>query len=170
MHKLITGTTLTGKSTLAKRMAGLYRDAGRKVLVLDELMDKDWPADFITDSPEEFRRIFWNSRNLAVFLDEAGETVGRYDKEQSMTATRGRHWGHICHYIAQRASMIARNVRSQCSEVYAFTCETKDSETLSAEFVQPALLQCPELLQGEYIRAVRFGADRRPFYEKGKVF
>jgi len=170
VHKLITGTTLSGKSTLAKRLAGLYMEQGRKVLVLDELMDTQWPCSLLTDSPEEFKAIFWNSRSLAVFIDEAGESVGRYDKSMSMTATRGRHWGHICHYITQRASMVARNVRGQCSEVYAFCCEPKDAETLSAEFVQPELLKAPNLAQGEYIHAVRFGVDKKPFYEYGKLF
>lgn len=170
MHKLITGTTMSGKSTLAKALAHEYRKQGRQVIVLDEMMDEGWDADFITDNPERFKDVFWNSRNLTFFIDEAGEAVGRYDKTMSMTATRGRHWGHIGYYICQRATMISRNVRGMTGEVYAFTCEPGDADTLAREYVQPKLLEAPQLLQGEYIRAVRFGADRKPYYELGSVF
>ena len=165
---------MSGKTTLARRLAALYKAAGRRVVVLDELMDPAWisegGADFLTDSPEEFKEIFWTNRNLAFFIDEAGESVGRYDKSMSMTATRGRHWGHLGHYIAQRATMLARNVRAQCSEVYAFASTDTDAKVLAEEFLQPALLGASQLAQGEYIHAVRFGPDKKPFYTKGSVF
>lgn len=174
MHKLIVGTTLSGKTTIARLLASAYSDAGRLVIVLDELLDPAWVTEgkavFLTDNPEDFKEVFWTNRNLAVFIDEAGESVGRYDKSMSMTATRGRHWGHICHYISQRPSMLARNVRGQCSEVYAFACSKADAEMLAEEFLQPALLKCPDLARGEYIHAMRFGKTNKPEYTIGKLF
>lgn len=170
MHKLIAGTTLSGKSTLAKDLSALYMARGRQVLVLDELMAQDWHAALVTDNPDEFLEAFWNSRNLAVFIDEAGESVGRYNEAMSKTATRGRHWGHFCHYICQRPTMLGRNVRGQCSEVFAFTLDQKDADSLAEDFVQPELRKAPTLMQGEYIRAVRFGSDRKPFYQRGNAF
>ena len=165
---------MSGKTTLARRLAALHKAAGRRVVVLDELMDPAWKteggADFLTDNPEEFREIFWTNRNLTFFIDEAGESVGRYDKSMSMTATRGRHWGHVGHYIAQRASMLAKNVRAQCSEVYAFASTDTDAKVMAEEYLQPALLEASRLEQGEYIHAVRFGDDKKPFYLKGRVF
>jgi hypothetical protein len=165
---------MSGKTTLARKMAALYTSLGRNVIVLDELMDEKWVseggAQVMTDDPEQFKEVFWNSRNLAVFIDEAGESVGRYDKSMSMTATRGRHWGHICHYICQRGAMLSPSVRGQCSEVYAFQCTEKDAEALAEAFVQPKLREASGLAQGEYIRAVRFGADRKPYFELGSVF
>lgn len=169
MHKLICGTTMSGKTTLAKRLAALYRAKGRKVIVLDELLDPEWNADFITDSPEKFQDVFWASRNCAVFIDEAGDSVGRYNKEMNMTATRGRHWGHICHYISQRPSMLSRNVISQCLEGYAFLLETEDAETLAKRFVLPPLKEASNLSQGEYIYFKRFGENRKPFADRAKT-
>lgn len=174
MHELIAGTTLSGKTTLARRKAALYTAAGRHVIVLDELMDPKWISEggavFLTDDPEEFQKVFWSSRNCAVFIDEAGESVGRYDKEMSKVATRGRHWGHIGHFIVQSPSMIDRNVRRNCAGVYAFAMEDGDAETLSKEYIQPMLREASSLNQGEYIHAVRFGKDKKPFAVKGKVF
>lgn len=173
-HKLITGTSLSGKSTLARRLAALYTEAGMDVIVLDEMMEPAWihegGAKFLTDDPEEFKRIFWASRRLAVFIDEAGESVGRYDKTMSMTATRGRHWGHICHYIVQQPAMISRQVRGQCAEAYVFASDEDDAEMLSKTFLCPELKTAPTLARGSYLHAIRFGKDNKPQVIPGKVF
>ena len=173
MHRLICGTTMSGKTTLAREMARQYARAKVPVVVLDELVDPGWVeagARHVTDSPEEFLEIFWNGRNYAVFIDEAGDSVGRYDAAMARTATRGRHWGHRVHYITQRPSQLARTVRAQCAEVYAFALEKGDAETLAAEYLQDALLECPRLAQGEYVHAIRFGRDRKPQATRGKIF
>lgn len=175
MHKLITGTTLSGKSTLARRLAAAYKAAGRRVIVLDELMDPAWVseagADFLTDDPEEFLQVFWASRNLAVFIDEAGDSVGRYNKTMTKTATRGRHWGHIVHYITQRPNSLDVTVRAQCTEIFAFALGPKDADALAEAFIQPALEDCGKLEQGEYIHAVRFDPEtRKPSYTRARIF
>ncbi len=174
IHIGITGNSLSGKTTLARRLAALYHAAGRKVIVLDEIMDPRWKteggADFVTDDGDQFLQVYWASQNCVAIIDEAGDSVGRYDKAMAKTATRGRHWGHLNIYVVQAPSMLGKNIRRQWGEVYAFQGDWSDGEALRKEFVQPALDGISELRQGEYIHAMRFGPDRRPYYEVGDIF
>lgn len=156
-HVLIVGTTESGKTTLARNLAAHYKHSGYGVLVLDPLTDPRWPCDFITADAEEFLDIFWRSRRCIAFMDEGGESVGRYDLAMQKTATRGRHWGHSCHYIAQDPTQLAPIVRAQCSHLFAFALSLRQSKVLAEEFNEPLLETCTKLRQGEYIHAQRFG-------------
>jgi hypothetical protein len=156
-HVLILGMTLSGKTYKAKELSRAYKKANVGVLVLDPLQDPEWGADFITDDPEKFLVTFWQSRSCMAFMDESGESVGRYDLAMQKTATRGRHWGHTCHYIAQRASQLAPLVRDQCTRLFLFCSSTKDGEILSREWNRPELETCSQLKQGEYFYAVKMG-------------
>src|SRR6516165_7136640 len=89
-HCLIFGMTESGKTTLAKRLAQRYRYHEVKVIVLDSLNDPGWSADFQTTDPDEFLQVFWESRRCAIFIDEAGDAVGKYNTVMQRTATRGR--------------------------------------------------------------------------------
>lgn len=173
-HNLVTGASLSGKSTLAKKLAALHTASGRRVIVLDELMDPEWVsisgAVLVTDNQEEFLAALWANRNLTFVIDEAGDSVGRYNKAMSKTATRGRHWGHIGIYITQRPAMLDTNVRGQCGHAYAFVNDEDSAEALAKAFLNKKLLDTVNLRQGEYIHAVRFGPDRRPSYTVGSVF
>jgi hypothetical protein len=162
---MILGMTESGKTTLAKQLAVNLKQKGFKVIVLDPLSDPEWNADFQTDEPDVFLNVFWESRQCMVFIDEAGEAVGQYDKVMQRTATKGRHWGHSCHYISQRGTMIARTVRDQCSNLFLFTSALEDSKTHAVEWNKPELKTASGLNQGEYFHATRFGN-----LQKGKVF
>lgn len=124
-------------------------------------MDPRWPADFITADQEEFLDVFWRSRSCVAFLDEGGESVGRYAESMQKTATRGRHWGHACHFIAQRATQLAPIVRDQCTHLFLFCSSAKDGKLLSEEWNKPELERCSSFSQGEYIHAVKFGQSNR---------
>ena len=47
-HNLILGMTMSGKTTLAKRLAAHYTQNGINVVVLDPMYDPEWEADFTT--------------------------------------------------------------------------------------------------------------------------
>lgn len=127
------------------------------MIVLDPLKDPAWQADFITDNQEEFLDVFWRSRSCAAFLDEGGESVGRYDLAMQKTATRGRHCGHSCHYIAQKATQLAPIVRDQCSYLYLYTSGLASCKMLAEEFNKPELLNATQLQRYSYFFASRFG-------------
>lgn len=160
-HVLILGMTESGKTTLAANLVKVYKRNQYGVIVLDELQDPRWQADYITDDPEEFLQVFWQSRECIAVIDEGGESVGRYDKAMQKTATRGRHWGHSCHYIAQRASQLAPIVRDQCTHLFLFCSSAKDGKLLAEEWNKPELAECSNFKQGEYIHAVKFGQSTK---------
>lgn len=160
-HVLIVGQTESGKTTLAKRLCREYQQHGIKTAVLDILNDPEWHADYQTADQEEFLATVKQSRSLAVFVDEGGETIGRYESELKWLATRGRHFGHNCHFISQRASDISKTVRDQCSRLFCFQVSLTDAKTLSDDWAREELRQANTLAQGEFFDCPRFGPVRR---------
>lgn len=164
-HSLIIGMTESGKTTLAKRLAKRYGSHGQKVIVLDSLNDPEWAADFQTTDPDEFLSVFWASRRCAVFIDEAGDAVGKFNTVMQRTATRGRHWGHAVHFITQRSVQLSPTVRDQCGHIFLLTTSLKDSKVHADEWNQPQLATAHTLRKGEYFHCTRFGV-----LERGSLF
>jgi hypothetical protein len=153
--------TLSGKSTLGKRLVKEYRAQKIKTGVLDALGDPEWHADFQTSDPDEFLRMVWQSRQCAFFIDEAGEAVGHYNGAMRSTATRGRHWGHRFHYMSQRGAQIDRTVRDQCSSLFLFTTALEDCKIHANEWNKPELRTAHTLPQGHYFYTDRFSPLQR---------
>lgn len=160
-HVAIYGMTLSGKTSLAKRLAEEYRANGVKVGVLDPMGDPAWSADFRTADPDEFLRMFWQSRQCAWFIDEAGDMVGRFDAVMQQTATKGRHWGHRVHYLSQRGAQLSRTVRDQCSKLFLFTTALDDCKIHANEWNKPELKTAHTLPQGHYFVTDRFSPLQR---------
>lgn len=152
---------MSGKTTLARMMANEYKRAGLTVLVLDPLADPAWPTEFRTSSPDQFLAWFWEARGCVAFIDESGEMVGRYDSAMNRTATRGRHWGHVTHYITQEATQIAPVIRKQCTRLYLFHSAVEDGELLARAWNHPELRECATLKTGEYFYAEKMGECSR---------
>lgn len=164
-HSLILGITESGKTTLAKRLAALYKQKGIGVIVLDPIGDPGWNSDFVTADEKEFLSVFWSSRKCAVFIDESGEFIGQYDKAMKKTVTKGRHWGHNVHLLAQGATQVAKIARDQCTQLFLFTSPFNDTKILSQEFNKAELIEASSFPAGTYFYTSRFGA-----IEKRKVF
>ena len=161
-HVLITGMTMSGKTTLARELARQYQAQGVPVIVLDPIRDVQWTkcADYVTDDSADFMGAVMASQSCAVMVDEAGEAVGQYAREMFALATRARHLGHRSHFITQRPAQINPTVRDQCSRLYMFALNADASKLLSRDWNSPAILKGPELDQGEYISVPRFGEPR----------
>lgn len=91
------------------------------------------------------------------FIDEGGESVGRYNKLMNQCATRGRHWGHTVHIIAQDATQIAPIVRAQCTKLFAFAQSRAAGELLAREWLHDDLELACKLKRREYMYAVKMG-------------
>lgn len=153
--------TESGKTTLATRLADRYRAQGIGVIVLDQICDPRWNADFITADMDEFLGTVWQSRQCAVFIDEGGDVIGQYDKAMHRVATRGRHWGHNVHICAQGATQVAKIVRNQCRHLFLFATAREDCAELAREWNKPELLAAANFPAGEYFYASRFGPVAR---------
>lgn len=91
------------------------------------------------------------------FIDEGGESVGRYNNLMNQCVTKGRHWGHTVHIIAQEATQIAPLVRSQCTKIFSFAQSRAAGELLAREWLHDELEQCSRLKKREYMYAVKMG-------------
>lgn len=161
-HVLFAGITQSGKTSLAKRLSCSYQLSS---LVLDPLNDPGWRAAYQTTDPREFLLACRHSYDCALFIDESGSMIGRYDEPMQWLATQARHWGHLSHFITQRPSQLARNVRDQCTRLFLFACSFEDAKTLAREWNKPDLLQAAALRQGEFLACSRFAPVTR-----GKIF
>ena len=171
MNTLIVGATESGKTTLGAELAGEFKKHDYKIIVLSAVYDPRWKADYYTEDPQEFLGVFWDSEGCIAFIDEAGETVGRYDEAMDKVATRGRHRGHSVFFILQKATRISLTVREQCSRAFIFQSAPSTAAVMADEFNQPKIEErAPLLKKGEYIEVRRFGNDGLPYYEEGKVF
>ncbi len=148
--------TESGKTTLARDLSKQYKARGIGVIVLDPLRDPNWHADYVTDKGDDFLECFWQSQSCAVFIDESGDAVGRYDLEMERTATKGRHFGHNVHYITQRHSQISTTVRGQTRFLALFRSSVDDCKIHAREWARPQLLDGAQLSQGEYLFCGRF--------------
>lgn len=173
-HYAIVGMTESGKSTLARKCAVELNKMGVHVIVFDPLGDPKWfecldpSTSFITDNEKEFLKVYWSSKNCAVFFDEAGDYATNHNKEMIKTATKGRHWGHSNFYIAQRGNLLARTIRDQCATLYMFTSSKDDAKIYSTEFNDSELLNVPDLPQGTYYSCGRFKKASKHILFKGK--
>jgi len=159
---MILGQTLSGKSTLAKRLARDYKAKGIGVIVHDPVGDPEWDADFVSADARDVFRVYRESRRCAVFFDEAGETCENFKTEIQKTATRGRHRGHRNHYIAQRGTLILRTIRDQCSNLFLFNSGLEDCKIHAAEWNAPEIREYgPFLETGEYFYKQRMKALQR---------
>lgn len=166
MHVQILGQTLTGKTTLSKKLASGYRRAGVGVIVLDPIGDPEWDCDFRTSDFDKFMDVYRNSRQCAAFFDEAGDLCNAQPYLMTRTATRGRHRGHRNHYIAQRGVLILRTIRDQCSQIFLFNSGLEDCKIHAAEWNAPELREKgPFLERGEYYHKQRMGNLTR-----GRIF
>lgn len=133
-----------------KKAAALKKQS-RRIIVLDPFLDPGWNADFITTDQEKFLDAFWNNKGCAVFIDEGGRMIGKYNKVMEDCATMGRHWGHKVYFISQRVKQISTNIRTQCSELVVFKQSLSDTKDLADEFVEPMINQAHTLNKGEFI-------------------
>jgi len=79
--------------------------------------------------------------------------IGKYNSVMDELATRGRHWGHKCHFITQRSKQLSTTIRSQCSDIAIFKQSLADTKDLSNEFVEPMINEAHTLEKGEFILA-----------------
>ena len=162
-HTLIVGSTESGKTTLATRLSQDYMNQGINVIVLDPMLDQRWAATVVTHDAEYFLQIVTNpdTRSCALFIDESGESIGRYKDHMFWLATRARHYGHNSHFITQRASQIAKTVRDQCRHLFMFNSSFNDCKTLADDFSEKELLNGHLLQQGEYYKTQKWGTTTK---------
>ena len=154
-HSLIIGMTGSGKSTLAKMICQSAKGKV-KTCVLDPVHDPDWQADFQTSDSEEFLSYVRRERSHLCFIDEGGQSIGRYNRPMEWTATTSRHLGHSVYYILQGASQVMPIIRSNCERAYLFACDPTIIDVVSREFAEPVIRDRPRLEKFEFYCLSKF--------------
>jgi GTPase SAR1 family protein len=155
-HFLVVGQTMSGKTLITKRLVNAQRNENDiPLLVLTTFyQDSEWEADLITDDADLFYKEVLNHTGCNVVIDEAGSFVKRMsEKGKSLTdfATRGRHFGHRCWFLVQRANMIDINARTNCNNLIAFQTSHYDAKLLHQDFVDDLILTTPTMKPGECV-------------------
>ena len=146
-HAGIFGQTESGKSFLGQQMALGFKKRGIPRLVCDPFMCPNWDATFITPDIMELVKIAKDARGCAIFVDEAGQTIGNNPpKEVEWLTTGSRHWGHVIRLLGQRGKqMVSKTMRDQLSEIYLFNVNVEDAEDWAKCFNEPILANAHEL-------------------------
>jgi hypothetical protein len=151
-HACIAGITESGKTHLARALARGFMRSWVKTLVLHKPLEK-WGRDeaaWQTSDPEAFLRMFDAARGCAVFMELADADVSKWDDRFHKAFSRGRHLGHRCHFLAQRAAMVHPAIRENCTAVYLFKSAPKGAQVWAEEFADDQLLKAGETTFPQY--------------------
>lgn len=150
-----------GKTTWARKKAHSLQRAGRTCIILDPFKRSSWAVvpehAYVTDDEELFLKAIWENRECAIFIDESGDMVGKYNDLINSVATKSRNFGHKCYFIMQRQKQISTTIRTQCTEIVIFKSSLNDTKDLADEFVEPMLKEAPTLEKGEFIQTTKGG-------------
>lgn len=151
-HRAIIGQTGSGKTFAAQQTAREFRRRGVGVIVLHKPREP-WPSDCVawqTDEPDTYLRMFWASRGCACFMELADADVERTDDRFHRCFSQGRHEGHRCYYLSQRAAMVHPNIRENCESLCLFSVGMKGAKLWAEEFNDLALLGAATLRPADH--------------------
>ena len=148
---------MSGKTTLFRMFVHKLQKEGRECAVLDPLNDTAWKADYQTDDADAFLKYAKQKKNLKLFIDESGTSIGKYNRPMQWVTTTSRHLGHdafiVCHSLVQ----LDRTLRNQCNTCYLFRTAARDKQIVAEEWDRPELLTSQPLEKGEFYKVPRFG-------------
>lgn len=163
MHTLIVGATRCGKSVLSKKLALSYLRQGIAVVVCDPHATA-WPdgCRVFTD-PDVFLAYLKKCQRVAAIIDEGGEVIGRGRQARKMAwVTAGSaKYGIKTHIVCQGASMIERNIRTNCGRLFCFKQAEDDCALLVRDFAEKRIMEAANLVQYEFLDVTSCGPVRR---------
>ena len=160
-HALICGQPASGKTTLATRLAAQHLRLGHTVIAHDRMW-AHWgqgnPIAFVTMRDDIFLRWCSRARSAAIFVDEASELCAndRRGGRFHWLGTRGRHYGFVCHFIAQAPLAVSHKVRANCTELFAFSLKRAEALKLYREIGEEWALRTADLKPGLFYHSSPF--------------
>lgn len=147
----ILGQGLSGKTSLAKKIAAGFRRNGVGVIALTLPGDVWAEADWQTTDPDRFDTMFWRCRRVAAFVEFADGGVDKFDPRFLKHNTQGRHLGNRVFSIAQRHTQIPPGIRDQWAAFWLFSCGIKTARTLADEFGDEDIMEAATYPRYRYL-------------------
>ncbi len=170
-HKLITGCTLSGKSTLAKLMVSDAKKRGIASVIYDPTLS-EWDSEHITDGEHEFFYMLNDAHKkgfpVFVVIDEADTILSMSHRHNWWLFMRGRHFGFEVCAITQRPKLVAPTIRGNAGEFYVFAVAKSDAQELADDINADGLIIAPTLRQGEFLRA--YWKDGKKVVDRHRIF
>lgn len=165
MHTLTLGITRSGKSTLAKQRCNAYRRQGIHALVLDPHGTK-WPGvedRYVFQDPLKFLEIAKKAQRCALFVDEAGESIGKgkHAREMQWVTTGSAKYGHVAHLICQSAVQLDTTIRGQCGRLFTFKQSERNAKLLADDFAEPLIMEATTLERFHFLDVISCGPVKR---------
>lgn len=165
MHCLVLGITRSGKSTLAKQRCAAYRRKGIGALVLDPHGTK-WPGvedRYVFQDPLRFLEVAKRAQRCALFVDEAGECIGKgkHAREMQWVTTGSAKYGHVAHLITQAAQQLDLTIRSQCARLFTFKQSRNNAELLADQYAEPQIMEAMDLERFHFLDVTSCGDVKR---------
>lgn len=143
MPTLFTGTTESGKTTLARHISRKIDGDKFAIIVRDPVeftatLGGGWneKARIYNDDDEFFaaiERLIADNKPGYIFIDESADLFSLSNPENFWLATRGRHYGLDISFITQRPKLIAPSVRAQCNKIFMFRLARQDAREVLAD-------------------------------------
>lgn len=140
MHRLYTGVTQSGKTTLARAHARELAKT-RSVVVYDPLGTSTaggaWgKKSAVFDDVDDFLNAVYadTTVNCHVFVDEAHHVFAHGEKSNLWMLTQGRHYGMQMHLITQRPTKVHPDARTNCAECYMFRLAQDDAKSIGSDY------------------------------------
>lgn len=148
-HGAYLGMTTSGKTFAAQQEALDFHWQGIGLLILHKPRER-WPLPagpkiWQTDNPDDYLRMFWASRGCACFMELADADVEAADTRFHRCFTQGRHEGHRCYFLSQRAAQVHPNIRENCVSLHLFAVSSRAAKLWAEEFADDALLGAAEI-------------------------
>jgi hypothetical protein len=159
----IFGISLSGKTTLAKKISRAYNERLKMPsLVLDPFLD-DWGIHSTAagmDKEEDFWQTIWQTKNCLVIVDEASTTLKR-DRELVPVFTSLRHRGHKLLVIGHHGADLLPVMREQLDTLYLFRQNLKSAKTWAEKLADERVLESANLGQYEYLYCENFQPPKK---------
>lgn len=147
----IFGPKLSGKSTLARRIAlEGYTKYGLRSLVLDPHLDSWGDHCLVTAEEEKFWEMTWKSQGCVIFVEEAAATIRR-ERTLVPVFTRLRHCNHKLVIIGHSGMDLLPVMRQQLDTLYLFRQPLSACKVWSETMTEERLMEAKDLHQYEFI-------------------
>lgn len=183
IHRLVTGVTMTGKTTYARlKLVEPAYSAGWQIVIFDPIGTGfdcgavyDDIDDFLDVCDQLAERASLRQRHgqpihpVLCVVDEADMVFGHsVFSESKRLVTRYRHYGFSVVMCTQRPNLIHPSIRTMCGETVGFRLAKSDAKMMADDMAAPGLIECSDLAAGEFIRA--HWVNKKRLTTRGKVF